>query len=75
MAKTSSEKIYADLCELSEKYNPQFVFVLCAIAIKESMGLANWKSYISQSFNDPAFQKLIVGAGYIPSEGKNYETI
>ncbi len=75
MAKTSSEIICSNLNAISEKYGTQLVFVLCAIAIKESMGLENWKSYISQSFKDPEFQKLIVGTGYIPSEGKNYEAI
>jgi len=70
MAKSSSEKIYDDLYELSEKYNDRLVFVLCAIALKENMGLANWRSYINMSFKDPDFQKIIAAEANLASNKK-----
>lgn len=60
MAKSGTEIIYEDLQLYAEKYGVQFVFILCAVALKELMGLENWNEYIKCSFKDPDFKKLIV---------------
>lgn len=61
MAQRTSEIIFKDLVELYEEHNAKLVLVICAIALSKLMGRENWKSFIKQSLNDPAFKKLIDG--------------
>ncbi len=68
---TAAQKIYADLGTLYLKHGPEFVFILCAVAFKDLMGLENWNLFLSQSVNDPDFKKLFVETGYIPSQKNN----
>lgn len=67
---TTAQKIYADLGTLYLERGPEFVFILCSVALKDLMGLENWKTFLSQSLNDPDFKHLFVETGYIPSQKK-----
>ncbi len=58
---TAAQKIYADLGKLYLERGPEFVFILCAVALKDLMGLENWNLFLTQSVNDPELEKLLNG--------------
>lgn len=57
--KSVSKQIHEDLIKLVGELGINTTLLICAIALKNLMGLANWNSYIVSSLNDSDFKKLI----------------